>query len=82
MKKIAADRNYRILKRADVGERLLDAPLALQPTPEDIREGAIQMACKDHGAEKAVEMASRYMEASKEYFMANGKSYFYGSCGN
>jgi len=84
MKKIAADRNYRMLKRADIGERILDAPLAnppLMPTKEDIKRGAIEMACRHHGMDKALEMAPQYMEASKEYFMEHGRSYNWGGCG-
>ena len=84
MKKIAADRNYRMLKSADIGERVLDAPLANpphMPTQQQIEHGAREMACENHGMDMALEMAPEYMQASKEYFMEHGEPYFWGLCG-
>lgn len=84
MKKIAADRNYRMLKRADIGERILDAPLAnppRMPTEKQIESGAREMACEHHGMDNALEMAPQYMEASEKYFMEHGRMYLWGLCG-
>ena len=75
MKKIAADRNYRMLKSADIGMRGLDAPLSnppFIPSPEEqeqIEFGAHDMACKEHGTALANEKAGDYMEKSKQYFI-------------
>ena len=65
MKKIAADRNYRMLKRADIGERVLDAPLANPPNmPTEV--GA-QPASLDYGEPNLPNAIQDAIAADVEY---------------